>query len=56
MLMGWLMRRCSKCGEYTIRKERCPRCGGETYIPHPAKFSPDDKYAIYKGMMRQKAK
>jgi len=56
MLMGWLMRRCSKCGEYTIKKDRCPRCGNQTYIPHPAKFSPDDKYAVYKGMMRQKTK
>jgi rRNA maturation protein Nop10 len=22
-------------------------------MPHPAKFSPDDKYAKYKGMMRR---
>ena len=40
------------CGRYTLRKDSCPCCGGKLHIPHPAKFSPEDKYAEYKGMMR----
>jgi len=50
--MVWLMRKCSECGRYTLRKDKCPFCGGSVHIPHPAKFSPDDKYAKYKGLMR----
>jgi H/ACA ribonucleoprotein complex subunit 3 len=41
------MRKCPKCGVYTLQ-ERCKKCGGETVLAHPAKFSPDDKYALYK--------
>lgn len=50
--MVWLMRRCVKCGRYTLRKDACPVCGGEVRVPHPAKFSPDDKYAKYKSALR----
>ena len=50
--MVWLMRRCTECEKYTFNKDKCPHCGGKVSIPHPAKFSPDDKYAKYKGMMR----
>jgi H/ACA ribonucleoprotein complex subunit 3 len=52
--MVWLMRKCVQCGRYTFKQDKCPNCGGETRIPHPAKFSPDDKYAKYKGMMRRR--
>ncbi len=24
--------------------DKCPYCDGQVHIPHPAKFSPDDKY------------
>ncbi|MEM1586596.1 MAG: RNA-protein complex protein Nop10 [Candidatus Bathyarchaeia archaeon] len=50
--MVWLLRRCTKCGKYTLKRDECPYCHGEVRVPHPAKFSPDDKYAIYKGMLR----
>lgn len=50
--MVWLLRKCIKCGEYTLKKRLCPYCNGEVRIPHPAKFSPDDKYAIYKSALR----
>ncbi|MEM3526756.1 MAG: RNA-protein complex protein Nop10 [Candidatus Bathyarchaeia archaeon] len=42
--MKWLMRRCIKCREYTL-KDICPRCNSETETPIPPKFSPTDKYA-----------
>jgi H/ACA ribonucleoprotein complex subunit 3 len=47
-MMVWLLRKCEKCGGYTLRKEACPHCGGKTRVPHPAKFSPDDKYLKYR--------
>ncbi|HDJ04400.1 RNA-protein complex protein Nop10 [Candidatus Bathyarchaeota archaeon] len=50
--MVWLMRRCVDCGRYTLKKDSCPYCGGKLRIPHPAKFSPDDKYAKYRVAMR----
>lgn len=50
--MVWLLRKCEKCKRYTLNQEKCPYCGGKVHIPHPAKFSPDDKYAKYKGAMR----
>jgi len=45
--MKWKLRRCGKCGRYTL-KPTCPVCISETGIPHPAKFSPQDKYAKYR--------
>jgi H/ACA ribonucleoprotein complex subunit 3 len=42
-----LLRKCPACNSYTLEK-RCPKCGSETVSPHPAKFSPDDKYARYR--------
>ncbi|HEX9612139.1 MAG TPA: RNA-protein complex protein Nop10 [Candidatus Bathyarchaeia archaeon] len=45
--MKWLMRKCTQCSRYTL-KDICPYCGSATRIPHPAKFSPDDKYAKYR--------
>jgi H/ACA ribonucleoprotein complex subunit 3 len=42
-----LVLKCSSCGKYTI-SEKCPYCGGKTVTVHPAKYSPDDKYARYR--------
>jgi len=47
------MRKCS-CGKYTL-KEVCPVCNIPTFSPHPAKFSPQDKYAKYRIQMKQMA-
>lgn len=46
--MRSLMRRCTNCGAYTLSKERCPSCGGPVKVPHPPKFSPEDKYQRYR--------
>ena len=50
--MVWLLRKCVKCENYTLNQESCSNCGGSVSIPHPAKFSPDDKYAKYRRAMR----
>ncbi|HDI42536.1 MAG TPA: RNA-protein complex protein Nop10 [Candidatus Bathyarchaeota archaeon] len=51
--MRWLLRKCTSCGRYTLNKEKCPYCGGEVRIPHPPKFSPEDRYAKYRRMLRR---
>ncbi|MGW8288959.1 MAG: RNA-protein complex protein Nop10 [Candidatus Bathyarchaeia archaeon] len=53
--MGWLLRKCGKCGRYTLKTDRCPYCGGGVKTPHPAKFSPDDKYLKYRMAMKKDA-
>jgi H/ACA ribonucleoprotein complex subunit 3 len=50
--MVWLLRKCEKCGNYTLKKDKCPYCGGKVHVPHPPKFSPEDKYLKYR--MREK--
>lgn len=47
--MRYRIRRCVKCGRYTLR-DRCPACGSETISPHPARFSPEDRYVEYRVM------
>jgi H/ACA ribonucleoprotein complex subunit 3 len=47
-MVKYLLRRCEACKEYTLHVDACPRCGGRVRLPHPAKFSPDDKYIAYK--------
>ncbi|MCW3991385.1 MAG: RNA-protein complex protein Nop10 [Candidatus Bathyarchaeota archaeon] len=54
--MVWLLRRCIKCGRYTLHQDECPVCGGPVKIPHPAKFSMDDRYRRYRLRMRRMAK
>ena len=43
-MMKKLLKKCPKCSEYSLQ-ETCPKCNEKTLSPHPAKFSPDDKYA-----------
>ena len=47
-----MMKRCGLCEAYTL-KDACPRCGGKTASPHPAKFSPGDKYGKYRRMLQE---
>jgi H/ACA ribonucleoprotein complex subunit 3 len=41
------------CERYTLHTDSCPYCGGKVHIPHPAKFSPDDKYLKYRLAMKR---
>jgi len=47
------MLRCVECGRYTL-SEKCPSCGGSTVTVHPAKFSPDDRFARYRSPLAYK--
>ena len=53
--MVWLLRRCEKCDRYTLKQDACPVCGGPVKMPHPAKFSLDDRYRKYRLKMRRMA-
>ena len=46
--MRWLMRKCVNCGRYTLKQDKCPVCGSEVRVPHPPRFSPQDKYVLYR--------
>jgi H/ACA ribonucleoprotein complex subunit 3 len=39
-----------------LNKAKCPNCGGILKIPHPAKFSLDDRYREYKVRMKRMIK
>ncbi len=54
--MVWLLRKCTNCGRYTLRQDQCPACRGAVRIPHPARFSLDDRYMSYKLKMSRMAK
>jgi H/ACA ribonucleoprotein complex subunit 3 len=54
--MVWLLRKCELCGRYTLNVEKCPYCGGKVHVPHPARFSPQDKYAKYRRALRVEMK
>jgi len=51
--VGWLLRKCEKCGTYTLKKDKCPKCGGDVRVPHPPKFSPEDKYLKYRMALKK---
>ncbi|MGA3058765.1 MAG: RNA-protein complex protein Nop10 [Candidatus Bathyarchaeia archaeon] len=51
--MVWQLRKCVNCEKYTLNKRSCPYCGGPVRIPHPPKFSPDDKYLKYRMAMKR---
>jgi len=52
----WLLRKCEKCGSYTLKIDTCPICGGQVRIPHPPKFSPDDKYLKYRMALKRESR
>jgi len=50
--MNWIMRKCPVCGKYTLKKDKCPACGAKVVVPHPPRFSPEDKYVEYRIKMK----
>lgn len=53
-MMVWLLRKCGTCLKYTLKKDKCPYCGERIHVPHPAKFSPDDRYSKYRLLLKEK--
>ena len=52
--MKSLLLKCGMCGRYTL-SEKCPDDANPTVTVHPAKFSPDDKYARYRSPLAYKS-
>jgi len=50
-----LLKKCIRCKTYTLKQDKCPRCGGPLITPHPPKFSPDDRYIKYRIMAKKAA-
>ncbi|MBS3131910.1 ribosome biogenesis protein [Candidatus Woesearchaeota archaeon] len=46
--------KCPKCERYTMQ-EKCA-CGPATETAKPAKFSPEDKYSIYRRKAKEDAR
>ncbi|MDD5110922.1 MAG: RNA-protein complex protein Nop10 [Candidatus Altiarchaeota archaeon] len=46
------MKKCTSCGTYTLKAE-CPACGKIAASPHPARYSPNDKYGEYRRRMKK---
>jgi len=54
--MKWLLRKCTACGRYTLAQDKCPYCGAELAVPHPPRFSPEDKYVSLRVKMKLESK
>ncbi|MBS3793448.1 MAG: RNA-protein complex protein Nop10 [Candidatus Thorarchaeota archaeon] len=46
--------KCKECDRYTLDSETCPHCGGDVGNPHPARYSPQDKYGKYRRAAKRK--
>lgn len=46
-----LLRICRSCHRYTL-SETCPVDQGDTRTPHPARFSPQDRWGKYRRALR----
>lgn len=43
---------CPQCKTYTL-KDKCPKCSTKTGTTVPAKFSPEDKFGVYRRKYKQ---
>ncbi|MCW6168837.1 MAG: RNA-protein complex protein Nop10 [Thermoplasmatales archaeon] len=50
--MKSLIRKCSKCGVYTLELV-CPKCGGPTEVALPERYSPIDRFGKYRLKMME---
>jgi H/ACA ribonucleoprotein complex subunit 3 len=49
--MRTLIRKCKECDIYTLRGE-CPKCGSQTDMALPARFSPEDRYGRFRRQLK----
>ncbi|MFX1367753.1 MAG: RNA-protein complex protein Nop10 [Promethearchaeota archaeon] len=48
------LRKCAKCDIYTLSENKCPKCGDAVSVPHPPKYSPQDRYGEYRRKAKRK--
>jgi len=51
--MPRLIKRCTKCGRYTLNPNTCPHCGAPVASAHPPKYSIEDRYGKYRRAMKK---
>ncbi|MEX0567822.1 MAG: RNA-protein complex protein Nop10 [Candidatus Njordarchaeota archaeon] len=44
--------KCTECGKYTLRKDKCPYCRGKVKSAHPPRWSPYDRLSKYRIMFK----
>ncbi|MFQ5911025.1 MAG: RNA-protein complex protein Nop10 [Thermoplasmata archaeon] len=49
--MRTLIRKCRECDIYTLAG-KCPRCGIQTGMALPPRFSPEDRYGRYRRQLK----
>ena len=48
------LKKCPACLTYSM-KESCPKCAIATVSPHPARFSPEDRYGPQRRELKRRA-
>ncbi|HID25112.1 MAG TPA: RNA-protein complex protein Nop10 [Thermoplasmata archaeon] len=46
------IRYCTRCKDYTL-EEKCRKCGEDTVVKKPARFSPQDHYGVYRRALKK---
>ena len=49
--MRSVMKKCRACGTYSL-KDACPACGQATGNPMPPRYSPEDRYGVYRRRLK----
>ncbi len=49
--MRSVMKKCRACGMYSL-KDACPACGEPTGNPMPPRYSPEDRYGVYRRRLK----
>ncbi|MCK5291722.1 MAG: RNA-protein complex protein Nop10 [Thermoplasmata archaeon] len=50
--MRTAIRRCKGCDVFTL-KEHCSKCGSQTVMALPPRYSPEDKYGDYRRKLKK---
>ncbi|MEK6986825.1 MAG: RNA-protein complex protein Nop10 [Candidatus Thermoplasmatota archaeon] len=50
--MRSLLKKCLACGRYTLQ-DACPSCGGRAGNPMPPRYSPEDRYGVYRRRLKR---
>lgn len=48
-----LLKKCARCGQYTMNPTVCPKCGESVASAHPPRFSIEDRYGKYRRQMKR---
>ncbi|NLK25005.1 MAG: RNA-protein complex protein Nop10 [Euryarchaeota archaeon] len=46
------LRKCPQCIEYTLL-DKCSHCECRTDVPIPPRYSPEDRYGVYRRRLRK---